>query len=252
MPLSEIAARALPLLDLTDLTDDCTEAAIDALCASAVTPHGKVAAVCIYPRFVAQAQRLLAGSGVKVATVVNFPGGSDDTVAAEREAAEAVANGADEVDLVMPYNAFMAGRHGFAETQIVRVKRATGSATLKVILETGRLALPDVIRAASDLALEAGADFIKTSTGKVEVNATPEAARIMLAAIRASGRPAGFKAAGGVRTTADAGLYLDLADDIMGSGWASPATFRFGASGLLTDLVAQIDGATISAGTSAY
>jgi len=240
MPLAQIAARALPLVDLTDLTDDCTEAAIDALAAKAVTPHGAVAAVCVYPRFAAQAKRLLAGTGVKVATVVNFPDGGEDTEAVERETAAALADGADEIDLVMPYAAFMAGRHGFVETQIVRVKRLCGATTLKVILETGRLALPETIRAAADLALAAGADFIKTSTGKVEVNATPEAARIMLAAIRAAGSHAGFKAAGGVRTTAEAGVYLDLADDIMGPGWASPATMRFGASGLLGDLLAQL------------
>ncbi len=252
MPLARIAARTLPLVDLTDLTDDCTEAAIDALCAKAVTPHGTVAAVCLYPRFVAQAKRLLAGSGVKVATVVNFPGGGEETVAVEHETAQAIGDGADEIDLVMPYNAFMAGRHGFAETQIMRVKRICGSVPLKVILETGRLALPDVIRQASDLALAAGADFIKTSTGKVEVNATPEAARIMLAAIWTSGRSAGFKAAGGVRTTADAGLYLDLADDIMGPDWVSPATFRFGASGLLTDLLARLGGPDASGETPGY
>ena len=252
MLLAEIAARALPLVDLTDLTDTCIPAAIDTLCAKAVTPHGIVAAVCIYPQFVAQAKQLLAGSGVKVATVVNFPGGGEDTVAVERETSAAIADGADEIDLVMPYQAFMAGRPGFAETQIVRVKRVCGSVTLKVILETGRLMLPEIIRGASDLALEAGADFIKTSTGKVEINATATAARIMLAAIRTSGPAAGFKAAGGVRTTAEARTYLELADEIMGPDWASPATFRFGASGLLTDLLAQLDGVPVSSDRPAY
>ena len=237
-----IAARALPLVDLTDLTDTCTPEAIASLCARAVTPHGSVAAVCLYPRFVAQARGLLTGTGVKVATVVNFPGGSEDTVGTERETEQAVADGADEIDLVMPYTAFARGQRGFAETQIVRVKRKCGSALLKVILETGRLASPDMIRAASHLAIDAGADFIKTSTGKVEVNATPEAARIMIEAIKASGRPVGFTAAGGVRTTAEAGIYLAIADEIMGSGWVSPATFRFGASGLLGDLLGTVDG----------
>ena len=242
----------MPLVDLTDLTDNCTPASIEALCAKAVTPHGIVAAVCIYPAFVAQAKRLLAGSGVKIATVVNFPGGGEDTVAVEHETVAAIADGADEIDLVMPYQAYMAGRHGFTETQIVRVKRVCGPVTLKVILETGRLLLPEIIRGASDLALEAGADFIKTSTGKVEINATAHAARIMLAAIRTSGRAAGFKAAGGVRTTAEAGTYLELADEILGPDWVSPATFRFGASGLLTDLIAQLDGVPASSDRPAY
>ncbi len=251
MPLREIAARSLPLVDLTNLTDDCTSADIEALCKKAVTPHGAVAAICIYSRFIQDAVPLLKGTGVKIATVVNFPGGGEDTVAVERETAEAIAAGADEIDLVMPYQAFLAGRHGFAETQIVRVKRVCGTTTLKVILETGRLMLPEAVRGASDLAIAAGADFIKTSTGKVEINATPHAARIMLAAIKTSGKPVGFKAAGGVRTTAEAGDYLALADEIMGAGWVSPATFRFGASGLLTDLLAQLDGTTATA-TSGY
>lgn len=251
MSLREIAARSLPLVDLTNLTDDCTPADIEALCRKAVTPHGHVAAICIYPRFIRQAVPLLKGTGVKIATVVNFPGGGEDTGAVERETADAIAAGADEIDLVMPYQAFLAGRHGFAETQIVRVKRVCGTTTLKVILETGRLMLPEAIRGASDLAIAAGADFVKTSTGKVEINATPHAARIMLAAIKTSGKPVGFKAAGGVRTTAEAGDYLALADEIMGTGWVSPATFRFGASGLLTDLLAQLDGTT-AATTSGY
>ena len=244
MPSSAaLAARALPLVDLTDLSDTCTDAAIAALCARAVTPHGAVAAVCVFPRFVAGARRHLAGTGVKVATVVNFPAGGEDTRAVERETAAAVADGAEEIDLVMPYAAFVQGQRGFAETQIVRVKRQTGGALLKVILETGRLADPALIRAAADLAIGAGADFIKTSTGKVEVNATPAAAEAMLEAIRDGGRPVGFKAAGGVRSTAEAGVYLALADRILGPDWATPARFRFGASALLEDLVATLDGA---------
>jgi deoxyribose-phosphate aldolase len=249
MPQRAIAARCLPLVDLTNLTDTCDVADIEALCRAAVTPHGSVAAVCLYPRFVADAVRFLSGTTVRIATVVNFPGGGEDTVAVERETFAAVEAGANEIDLVMPYTAFMAGRSGFAETQIVRVKRACGAARLKVILETGRLMLPETIRAASDLAIAAGADFIKTSTGKVEINATPSAARIMLAAIRTSGRAVGFKAAGGVRTTTDAADYLTLADDIMGPGWVSPETFRFGASGLLTDLLAHLDGTTTASVT---
>lgn len=251
MSLREIAARSLPLVDLTNLTDDCTTADIEALCGKAVTPHGQVAAICIYSRFIRDAVPLLTGTGVKIATVVNFPGGGEDTAAVERETAEAIAAGADEIDLVMPYQAFLAGRHGFAETQIVRVKRVCGATTLKVILETGRLMLPEAIRGASDLAIAAGADFIKTSTGKVEINATAHAARIMLAAIKTAAKPVGFKAAGGVRTTAEAADYLALADEIMGAGWVSPATFRFGASGLLTDLLAQLDGTSTTA-TSGY
>jgi len=247
-----VAGRALPLLDLTDLGDAVTEADARALCARAVTPHGAVAAVCLWPRFVSTAKAALAGTDVKIATVVNFPEGGEDTRAVEAETARAIAEGADEIDLVMPWRAFLAGRPGFAETQIIRVKRVCGDrARLKVILETGELGDPARMRAAADLALGADADFVKTSTGKVAVNATLEATEQLLEAIRACGRPAGFKAAGGIRTVADAAGHLALADRIMGPDWANPATFRFGASGLLDALIATLDG-TAPAATTGY
>ncbi len=239
-----VAARALPLIDLTDLGDAATAEGARDLCARAVTPHGAVAAVCLWPRFVGVAKAALVGSPVKIATVVNFPAGGEDTLAVEAETARAIADGAGEIDLVMPYRAFLAGRAGFAESQIVWVRRVcAGRAALKVILETGEIADPAKIRAAADLALGAGADFVKTSTGKVAVNATPESARLLLEAVRDCGRPAGVKAAGGIRTVAEAATYLDLADRVMGPGWVGPATFRFGASGLLGDVLAALDGA---------
>ncbi|MER2605567.1 MAG: deoxyribose-phosphate aldolase [Siculibacillus sp.] len=246
--LAAVARRALPLVDLTDLADGASEDGARALCARAVTRHGAVAAVCLWPRFVAPARAALAGTGVRVATVVNFPAGGEDTRAVEAETARAIGDGADEIDLVWPWRAFLAGRPGFGETQIVRVKRlCEGRATLKVILETGELADPAKIARAAGIALGAGADFLKTSTGKVAVNATVPAAEILIDAIRASGRPVGFKAAGGIRATADAAAYLAVADRIMGPAWASPATFRFGASGLLDDLIAAIEGRPKSA-----
>ncbi|WP_106753915.1 deoxyribose-phosphate aldolase [Pannonibacter carbonis] len=247
-----LAARALALVDLTNLNDGCTDADIDALCARAVTPHGQVAAVCVYPAFVARSKARLAGTGVKVATVVNFPAGGDDTAAVVRETQQAIADGADEIDLVMPYRAFVAGRRGFAEEQIIRVKAAIPApAQLKVILETGEIGDPLLIHQASQVAIAAGADFIKTSTGKVKINATLEAAEIMLTVIeetrRDHGRPVGFKPAGGIRTLDDATAYLALADRILGPNWATAATFRFGASGLLDALLDVIKGGTGSA-----
>jgi len=239
-----LAHRALSLLDLTNLNDDCTEADIDALCKMAVTRFGPVAAVCIWPQFVAQARDLLAGKNVRVASVANFPEGGVDTLKVVADAVAMVEAGADEVDLVMPYKAYLSGRRGFAETQILRVGEAiAGKARLKVILETGELQDPEIIREASDMAIAAGADFIKTSTGKVPVNATPQAGEIMLTAIAESGKPVGFKAAGGIRTSADAAVYLGLAERILGPDWARPETFRFGASGLLNALVAELEGA---------
>lgn len=247
----EIAIRALGLVDLTNLNDDCTAEDISKLTERTVTDHGSVAAVCVWPRFVAQAVKELTGTGVKVATVVNFPAGGEDTDAVLAETRQAIADGADEIDLVMPYKAFCEGRKGFAEEQIIRVKSVIPEpAILKVILETGEIKDPLLIHAASNVAIAAGADFIKTSTGKVAVNATLEAAEIMLTAIEEARRDdaervIGFKPAGGIKTAEDAAAYLALADRIMGHNWVSAATFRFGASGLLDSLISTIEGQEI-------
>ena len=230
------ARRALPLLDLTSLDEDDTEERIAALCAQARTPAGDVAAVCVYPRFVAQAAAALAGAPVRVATVANFPAGRLDARGAAQEAERALADGADEVDVVLPYLAFAAGERDAALAVVEAARTATAGATLKVILETGRLEGPEKVREAAAGALAAGADFVKTSTGKLKPGATLEAARPMLEAIRDHGR-GGFKAAGGVRTAEDAAAYLALADEVVGEGWTAPETFRLGASGLLVDLL---------------
>lgn len=250
----EVAKRALGLVDLTNLNDDCTAADITTLTGRTVTQHGAVAAVCVWPRFVAQAVKELAGTGVKVATVVNFPAGGEDTDAVLAETHQAIADGADEIDLVMAYKAFAEGRKGFAEEQIIQVKAAIPApAILKVILETGEIEDPLLIHAASNVAIGAGADFIKTSTGKVAINATLEAAEIMLTAIEEARRDdaervIGFKPAGGIKTSEDAASYLALADKIMGHNWVAASTFRFGASGLLDALIATIEGQEAAAG----
>lgn len=236
------AARALACLDLTNLEADCDAAAIEALCDRACTPHGPVAAVCVWPAFVVQARRLLAGSGVRVATVVNFPAGSAPLSATLGEVERALGDGADEIDMVVPWRRLAAGDPGPVTEEVAAVREICGPATLKTILETGELREPGPIRQAADAALAGGADFLKTSTGKVPVNATPEAAAILLDAILASGRDVGLKPAGGVRTTADAAVYLDLCDRRMGPDWASPAHFRIGASSVLAALLATLDG----------
>lgn len=247
-----IAAKALSLLDLTDLTDNCDAAAIEKLCQQAATPFGNTAAICIWPRFVRQARALLGPkSAIKIATVVNFPSGDlavDDVV---KETKQAIADGADEIDLVIPYRALIGGDEAAVREMIKAVRAECQSPVLlKTILETGELKDRDLIRNASHLAISSGTDFIKTSTGKVAVNATLEAADIMLNAIRESGRNVGFKPAGGVRTVDDAALYLNLAAAIHGPDWAIPSTFRFGASGLLGDILSILEGRA-SAGASA-
>ena len=250
--LGSAAARALACLDLTDLDDACDDAAIDALCRRARTPHGPVAAVCVWPRFVARCRAALAGSGIHVATVVNFPSGDEDVIAVRNMTRQAMIDGADEIDMVVPWRALAAGRPEAVAATVYEVRDAAGRRQLKAILETGELKDPALIRSAADQAIAGGADILKTSTGKVAVNATPEAAEILLAAIRDSGRPVGLKPAGGVRTTAEAAAYLELCDRMMGAGWATPARFRIGASGLLTALLATLDGAEAQAGQGGY
>lgn len=238
---AELALRALRLLDLTDLSERATETGALQLCARAVAPPGPVAAICLWPQFVEVARRTLREQPVRIATVINFPAGGSNSSLIESDLAEALADGADEIDLVLPWRAFLVGDVASARDMVVEAKARCGDRTLKVILETGEYPDQASIRAASELAIAAGADFIKTSTGKTAVSATPEAARTMLEAIRASGRPVGLKPSGGLRTLADAQTYLDLADAVMGPGWATPQTFRFGASGLhavLADVVA--------------
>lgn len=258
LPLAEAArrhaaARSLPLVDLTDLSDGCTGEAVDALCDRAATPFGPVAAVCLWPRHVARARHRLGPSPIRIATVVNFPHGGTDIAATVAETQRTIEDGADEIDLVLPYRSLLAGDRAAAAAMVAAVRVACPAPTLlKVILETGRLETPAAIRTAADLAIDAGADFIKTSTGKVEINATPEAAEVMLEAIRASGRRCGFKAAGGIRTTADAGRYLSIADRLFGETWVGPATFRFGASGLLDDLLAHLGAPGSAAAPSGY
>lgn len=246
------AARVLPLLDLTSLDDDDTPERIRALCGRAVTPAGRVAAVCIHRPFVRLAAGLLAGTGVRVATVVDFPGGSGDPGRVAAETAEAVAAGADEIDMVIPWRALAAGDRAAVRAALAACREACAGRVMKAILETGGLDDAGLISAACGEALAGGADFLKTSTGKLRPAATPEAAALMLAAIRDtgrdtgrdsgrdSGRKVGFKAAGGIRDLAAAAVYLDLADRIMGPGWAAPETFRFGASGLLDALLADL------------
>ncbi len=239
--LTAMAARALACLDLTDLSDDCDEEAIATLCRRAVTPHGSVAAICIWPRFVTLAKAQLAPD-VKVATVVNFPSGNEPAEQVMEMTERAVLDGADEIDMVIPYRALLEGRPEQVPARIERVRRAAEYAPVKAILETGVLETDENIRLASELAIEGGARFLKTSTGKVSINATLGAAQAMLETIAAKDPTVGFKAAGGVRTTRDAANYLALADEIMGEGWATPARFRIGASGVLDALLDTLDG----------
>lgn len=246
----ERAQFALSLVDLTNLRDDCDADAIDDLCRRAM--QYRTAAVCVWPDFVAQASRLVTASDVRVATVVNFPTGDERAFSVGVHAERAIADGSDEIDVVLPYRSLIAGDRGRVSAVLDAARSATaGRAVLKVILETGELPDLDTVTRAAEIAIDHGADFIKTSTGKTETSATIEAAGAMLDVIARTGRPVGLKPSGGISTAADAEVYLGLADAAMGPDWVSPSTFRFGASGLLNALVDELggDGETTAAAT---
>jgi deoxyribose-phosphate aldolase len=239
------ARSALACLDLTSLVDGHDrsggEAEIEALCLRAIGPAGRgpTAAVCVWPRLAGLARAQLPAQ-IAVAAVANFPDGGSDLERAVRDTAAIVEAGAQEVDVVLPYRAL-----AVAPELLAVVRRACEGLRLKVILETGVLADETTVRIACRIALDAGADFLKTSTGKVPVNATPEAARWLLQAIAAdplaSGR-VGFKPAGGIRSVADAAVYLALTAEHLGAAAVGPARFRIGASSLLDDIEAVLAG----------
>lgn len=252
----EQAKLALSLMDLTSLNDNDTDKNIIDLCSNAASEFGQVAAVCVYPQFIETALDSLHShnaKGVKVATVTNFPHGKNDPTLAQKETEKAVLMGAHEVDVVFPYQALMAGDKKVGIDLVAASREACGDkAQLKVIIESGVLKSESHIRQASEICIEQGAHFIKTSTGKVDVNATLEATSYMLTSIKESGLNVGFKAAGGIKTLDQASDYLALANKIMGEGWVNQNTFRFGASSLLANLIASIKGETHTPSTGSY
>lgn len=238
----QLTRQILSLIDLTSLGETDTPAMIAALCEKAVSIRGHVAAICVYPQFASQVAGLLAETAVKTATVANFPQGSDAVNPALISIEQSIKAGAQEIDVVFPYQNYLAGDRNGAQDFVRQCKAACGEdILLKVILETGALQEPQIIADASRDVITAGADFIKTSTGKIPIGATLEAAAIMLLVINemtaAIKRSIGFKASGGVRTIGQASQYLALAGRIMGPDWVSPRTFRLGASQLLDALV---------------
>jgi deoxyribose-phosphate aldolase len=243
---------AISMIDLTTLEGQDTPGKVRALCAKGKQPDPadptapRVAAICVYPDLVRTAKNELTGTGVKVASVAtSFPSGRASMDVKLADVRYAVAEGADEVDMVIDRGAFLAGNYHLVYDEIVAVKEACGGpgAHLKVILETGELVTYDNVRRASWLAMLAGADFIKTSTGKVSPAATLPVTMIMLEAVRdfrdANGRQVGVKAAGGIRTAKDAIRYLVLVNETAGEDWLDPDWFRLGASSLLNDLLMQ-------------
>lgn len=241
--MSITPAELLACLDLTRLGDEDTPDAVDTLCRRAVTPLGAVAAVCLWPRFAARARRLLdatGGAGIPVATVANFPAADHSETMVLGEVEQSLEAGAGEIDLVLPYRQWLAGDQAAVIRLLNRVRSlATQSITLKLILETAALPTAEAIRSATRLALDQGADFIKTSTGRHAAGgATPAAVDAILEVLPADGR-AGIKISGGVASYAQANGYARQVISAQGQDWLAPRRLRFGASGLLDDLIRQ-------------
>jgi deoxyribose-phosphate aldolase len=242
---------AIRMIDLTTLEGKDTPGKIRALAGKAVRPDPtdptipSVAALCVYSNMIGPAKEALKGSTVKVAAVTTyFPSGQAPLAVKLEDVRQALAAGADEIDMVMDRGAYLAGDYGKVYDEIVSVKQACGDTHLKVILETGELETYDNVRRASVLAMAAGADFIKTSTGKVQPASTLPVTLVMLEAIRdfhaQTGRAVGMKPAGGIRTSREAIAYLTVLYETLGPDWMTPDRFRFGASTLLNDLLMQI------------
>lgn len=247
----EALKMALSMVDLTTLEGMDTEGKVIQLCQKAMKPHANlpdlptVAAVCVYPNMVKIAKERLKGSGIHVASVATaFPSGMATLEDKLEETRRAVGDGADEVDMVISRGEFLKGNYEYVFNEITEVKKACGDAHLKVILETGELQTYENVRKASDLAMNAGADFIKTSTGKIQPAATQPVTLVMIEAIRdyyyETGRMVGMKPAGGIRKAKQAIQYLVLVKETLGTKWLTPDYFRFGASSLTNDLLMQI------------
>ncbi len=247
----EALKMALSMMDLTTLEAKDTPGKVRQMCQKAITPYElmpelpSVAAVCVYPNLVRVAKKALEGHSVKVAAVATaFPSGMSSLRFKLEETRWAVAEGADEIDMVISRGKFFSGDYNYVSDEIAAVKEACGTAHLKVILETGDLATLDNVRLASDIAMEAGADFIKTSTGKIQPAATLPVTLVMLEAIRdhyyRTGIKIGMKPAGGIQTAKLALQYLVMVKETLGEDWLTPDMFRFGASVLANDLLRQI------------
>ncbi|MCL4283291.1 MAG: deoxyribose-phosphate aldolase [Flavobacteriales bacterium] len=242
---------ALSMIDLTTLEGQDTPGKVAQMCYKAMHLHDQlpglphVAAVCVYPTLVKVAKKALGDSGVKVAAVATaFPSGQAPRSVKIADTKFAVSEGADEIDMVISRGHFHSGDHNFVFDEIAAVKEACGKARLKVILETGELGTYDKVRLASDIAIAAGADFIKTSTGKISPAATMPVTLVMLHAIRdhylRTGRMIAMKPAGGIRTSKEALHYLMMVKEELGPEWLDPHWFRFGASSLANDILMQL------------
>lgn len=241
---AEVLQKIVQLMDLTSLNESDTESTISVLCEKAKTPFGHVAAICTYPAFVRLTAAEFSGTPIKIVTVANFPTGTAPIETVLLEIGQALEDGAQEMDIVFPYENFLAGKRGDTQEFVASCKAACGKkVVLKMILETGKLQTVRNIADASRLCFEAGADFIKTSTGKNAPGATLEAVATMLFAVREMttrlNKCLGVKVSGGIRELEQAAQYILLAEKIMGPTWVCSQTFRLGSSQLINEIIAN-------------
>ncbi|MBE6443675.1 MAG: deoxyribose-phosphate aldolase [Alphaproteobacteria bacterium] len=226
-------------LDLTSLNTTDDDNSIKTLCQKAFTPYGNTASVCIYPQFIHYAKTILP-KDFKIATVINFPTGDPNIQLMQKEISAAIKFGADELDVVLPYRSLLDGNISFCQEYLIEARKTSSNKTLKIIIESGELKKIELIKLATKLCIDANADFVKTSTGKTDISATPEAANAILETIAQSNKNVGFKASGGIKTFEDAKKYLTLCQSIMGANWVNLSHFRLGASSVLTNLLNKI------------
>ncbi len=239
--MREFACRLVSCLDLTSLASSCTSADVMVLCEQAKTRHGNVAAVCIYPQWVETAKQALQGSDIHVATVINFPQPTLSSDEIQAAIAQAIEQGADELDVVMPYDLLAQGGESRVAKILQCCRQACGDRVLKIIIESGALQSRELIQQATQLVVDSGADFVKTSTGKVPVGATLSAVETIVATLQNSGAKTGIKLSGGIRTVVSAYEYVQLIERYLGVDMLQPARFRIGASQLLQDITRQIE-----------
>ena len=232
--------KILSLIDYTTLKPTDSSVDIIHLCKNATTPKGTVAAICILPAFVALARQNLVDKAIRIATVAHFPSGEESLQQTLHSITSSLQAGADEIDVVMPYKKYLQGERNYCRDFIAACKKTCDKKLLKVIIESGELKDSKIIEQAAFDMCEAGADFVKTSTGFTPVGATPEAAQAILQALQhyqtKTGKLIGFKASGGIRTAESAMLYMELAENIFGPVYLHPNTFRIGASQLVASL----------------
>ncbi|MBO7556428.1 MAG: deoxyribose-phosphate aldolase [Alphaproteobacteria bacterium] len=240
MQKSSLAKCLITNLDLTSLNLSDTETEIISLCQKAKTPCGNVRAVCVYPQFVSLAKDLLTNTGISVATVINFPQGGSDIASIKEQLSNAAKHGADEIDAVFPYNDFFNGNIDICKKFLETITQNKENRKIKVILESGAYKNAEQLKSACLLCLDYDIDFLKTSTGKTSVSATPEAAGTILSCIKEKNQNVGFKASGGIKTFEQSAIYYDLCQQILGEKWPTPEHFRIGASSLLNNLLQTI------------